>query len=76
MPILIDPKAIYRIEELEKMGLASKYTLRIWIKQRKLQAQKAGRGYVILGEDLLKFLKGEIVLRLGDFGVHTDSKGR
>lgn len=56
MAFQIEAGVFYTIVELEKAGIASRFTLRKWIKNGRLKASLVGRKYLISGEDIRDFL--------------------
>lgn len=53
-----EPDAFYSIKELTESRVASKPTLRGWIKSGKLKGVRIGRKYVVSGKNLIEFLSG------------------
>jgi len=59
MAFKFDSEAFYTIQDLEKVKLATRMTIRNWIKTGKLQAVRVGRQYIIKGKDIQEFLAGK-----------------
>ena len=59
MAFKFDSEAFYTTQDLEKVGLATRMTIRNWIKTGKLQASRVGRQYIIKGKDIQEFLAGK-----------------
>lgn len=51
-----EPGTFYTIEDLEAAGIASRFTIRKWIKSGRLKASLVGRLYMISGEDIRDFI--------------------
>lgn len=58
--IKIDDIKAYDVQEVAEMLHISAQTVRAYIKQGKLKAQKAGNKYVITEETLKAFIKGGV----------------
>jgi len=56
MAFKFDSEAFYTTQDLEKVGLATRMTIRNWIKTGKLQAVRVGRQYIVKGKDIQEFL--------------------
>jgi hypothetical protein len=54
----INPDAFYTYQELEELKLGKYLKFRRAIRAGKLKAHYAGRNVLILGKDLLSYLKG------------------
>jgi len=52
-----DKGTFYKIADLEEAGIGGIVTIRKWIKTGRLKASLVGRDYMILGEDIIDFLK-------------------
>jgi hypothetical protein len=51
----IGDMTIYRLEELEKLFDVKEYTLRQYVRERKLKARKVGKGWYVSSKALEEF---------------------
>lgn len=57
--IKLETCTAYDIKEASELLHLSPNTIRKYIKEGKIRAQKVGRNYYVTNETILKFLKGE-----------------
>ena len=60
MPVEINPLAVYTTEETEQILRVSKSTMKRLLKNGLIRANKVGRQYRILGQEILRLVSPEV----------------
>ncbi len=74
--IEIKDNALFTLDELSRLLEISKYSLRKWIREGRLQGHKVGRGIRVWGSDLRKCVNSQGRGRRGGFAKTPNPQKR